>query len=85
MCIGKTKGESLCFVCGNKGEQRLNRCEQCAKLFHDECLKNAKQQPNGKWLCVLCAETHESVSPPNGASSTNTISKPVRFLGKDRQ
>ncbi|CAF1315705.1 unnamed protein product [Adineta steineri] len=35
------------------GDNQLNRCEHCGKLFHEECLKNAKQQ-RGKWLCVLC-------------------------------
>jgi hypothetical protein len=53
VCIGKAKGENLCFVCGNKGDNQLNRCEHCGKLFHEDCLKNAKQQ-RGKWLCVLC-------------------------------
>jgi hypothetical protein len=53
VCIGKAKGENLCFVCGNKGDNPLNRCEHCGKLFHEDCLKNAKQQ-RGKWLCVLC-------------------------------
>jgi hypothetical protein len=53
VCIGKAKGENLCFVCGNKGDNSLYRCEHCGKLFHEDCLKNAKQQ-RGKWLCVLC-------------------------------
>ncbi|CAF2792120.1 unnamed protein product [Rotaria sp. Silwood2] len=59
VCIGKAKGENLCFVCGNKGDNQLNRCEHCGKLFHEECLKNAKQQ-RGKWLCVLCAANDSS-------------------------
>ncbi|CAF3685431.1 unnamed protein product [Rotaria socialis] len=59
VCIGKAKGENLCFVCGNKGDNQLNKCEHCGKLFHDECLKNAKQQ-RGKWLCVLCAANDSS-------------------------
>lgn len=59
VCIGKAKGENLCFVCGNKGDNPLNRCEHCSKLFHEDCLKNAKQQ-RGKWLCVLCAANDSS-------------------------
>ena len=59
VCIGKAKGENLCFVCGNKGDSPLNRCEHCSKLFHEDCLKNAKQQ-RGKWLCVLCAANDSS-------------------------
>jgi len=59
VCIGKAKGENLCFVCGNKGDQPLNKCEHCSKLFHEECLKNARQQ-RGKWLCVLCATNDNS-------------------------
>ncbi|CAF1085093.1 unnamed protein product [Rotaria sordida] len=59
VCIGKAKGENLCFVCGNKGDNQLNRCEHCGKLFHEDCLKNAKQQ-RGKWLCVLCAANDSS-------------------------
>ncbi|CAF0727334.1 unnamed protein product [Didymodactylos carnosus] len=53
VCIGKAKGEGLCFVCGNKNDGNLNRCEYCAKLFHDDCLPNAKHQ-RGKWLCIAC-------------------------------
>ncbi|CAF4881183.1 unnamed protein product, partial [Rotaria socialis] len=39
VCIGKAKGENLCFVCGNKSDNQLNRCEHCGKLFHEHCLK----------------------------------------------
>lgn len=73
VCIGKAKGENLCFVCGNFDNDQLNRCEHCGKLFHEGCLKNAKQQ-RGKWLCVLCAANDPSFS--NGTTST----KPVRNL-----
>ncbi|CAF0760101.1 unnamed protein product [Didymodactylos carnosus] len=53
VCIGKAKGEGLCFVCGNKNDGNLNRCEYCAKLFHEDCLQNAKHH-RGKWLCIAC-------------------------------
>ena len=73
VCIGKAKGENLCFVCGNKGEQEFNRCEHCGKYFHEVCLKNAKQQ-RGKWLCVLCAANEPAVTN-NGNSTTKCVSK----------
>ncbi|UJR35819.1 hypothetical protein I4U23_028566 [Adineta vaga] len=69
VCIGKAKGENLCFVCGNKSDDQFNRCEHCGKLFHEECLKNAKQQ-RGKWLCVLCAANDPSFS--NGTTPTKS-------------
>jgi hypothetical protein len=68
VCIGKAKGENLCFVCGNKGDNQLNRCEHCGKFFHEICLKNAKQQ-RGKWLCVLCA-ANDTSSANNGNTTT---------------
>ncbi|CAF0939581.1 unnamed protein product [Adineta steineri] len=68
VCIGKAKGENLCFVCGNKGDIPLNRCEHCGKLFHENCLKNAKQQ-RGKWFCVLCSVTEIS---SNGNTPTKS-------------
>jgi hypothetical protein len=73
VCIGKAKGENLCFVCGNKDEN-LNRCEHCGKLFHEDCLKNAKQI-RGKWLCVLCAanDTSSSSSFNNGNTTTKSV------------
>jgi hypothetical protein len=71
VCIGKAKGENLCFVCGNKGDNQLNRCEHCGKLFHEDCLKNAKQQ-RGKWLCVLCAASDTS-SFNNGNTTTKCV------------
>jgi hypothetical protein len=76
VCIGKVKGENLCFICGNKGDNQLNRCEHCGKLFHEDCLKNAKQQ-RGKWLCVLCAANDIS-SSNNGNTTTKCVRK--RFL-----
>lgn len=80
VCIGKAKGENLCFVCGNKSDNDLNRCENCGKLFHEDCLKNAKQQQRGKWLCVLCAANDtSSVSNGNSTASTTTPTKPVRY------
>ena len=54
VCIGKAKGENLCFVCGNKAEREFNRCDHCGKYFHEDCLKNARQF-KGKWFCILCA------------------------------
>ena len=74
MCIGKAKNEDLCFVCGNKRDNRLNRCEICGKLFHEDCLKNAKQQCE-KWRCVLCT-TNNPLSISNG----NTTMKYVRHV-----
>jgi len=71
VCIGKAKGENLCFVCGNKGDNQLNRCEHCGKLFHEDCLKNAKQQ-RGKWLCVLCA-ANDTSSSNNGNTTTKCV------------
>ncbi|CAF2391370.1 unnamed protein product [Rotaria sp. Silwood2] len=70
VCIGKAKGENLCFVCGNKSDNQLHRCEYCGKLFHEDCLKNAKQQ-RGKWLCVLCAANDTNSS--NNGNTTTTI------------
>ncbi|CAF3377823.1 unnamed protein product [Rotaria sp. Silwood1] len=70
VCIGKAKGENLCFVCGNKSDNQLNQCEYCGKLFHEDCLKNAKQQ-RGKWLCVLCA-ANDTNSSNNGNITTTT-------------
>jgi hypothetical protein len=79
VCIGKAKGENLCFVCGNKNDNQLNRCEHCGKLFHEDCLKNAKQQ-RGKWLCVLCAANDLS-SFNNG----NTTTKCVRDIFENKK
>lgn len=76
VCIGKAKGENLCFVCGNKGDTQLNRCEHCGKLFHEECLKHARQQ-RGKWLCVLCAANDSTAliaSLTSGNSNTKWVS-----------
>ncbi|CAF0844083.1 unnamed protein product [Adineta ricciae] len=70
VCIGKAKGENLCFVCGNKGDTQLNRCEHCGKLFHEECLKNAKQQ-RGKWLCVLCTANDSTALIASLTAGTN--------------
>ncbi|UJR10202.1 hypothetical protein I4U23_014417 [Adineta vaga] len=70
VCIGKAKGENLCFVCGNKGDTQLNRCEHCGKLFHEECLKNAKQQ-RGKWLCVLCSANDSTALIASLTAGTN--------------
>jgi hypothetical protein len=80
VCIGKAKGENLCFVCGNKGDNQLNRCEHCGKFFHEACLKNAKQQ-RGKWLCVLCAASDTSSSSSNNGNTTTTKSVRERERG----
>ncbi|CAF1608185.1 unnamed protein product [Adineta ricciae] len=83
VCIGKAKGENLCFVCGNFDNDHLNRCEHCGKLFHEGCLKNAKQQ-RGKWLCVLCAANDPSFS--NGTTSTKpTMSRQTSRSINSRQ
>jgi hypothetical protein len=81
VCIGKAKGENLCFVCGNKGDNQLNRCEHCGKFFHEICLKNAKQQ-RGKWLCVLCA-ANDTSSANNGNTTTKHVSKRRIFEFED--
>jgi hypothetical protein len=78
VCIGKAKGENLCFVCGNKGDNQLNRCEHCGKLFHEECLKNARQQ-RGKWLCVLCT-ANDSTALIASLSATNNNTKWVSLI-----
>ena len=74
VCIGKAKGENLCFVCGNKGEQVLNRCDTCSKLFHEDCLKNARQQ-RGKWLCVQCLANDSSALIASLTAGNNTNTK----------
>ncbi|CAF2096983.1 unnamed protein product [Rotaria magnacalcarata] len=80
VCIGKAKGENLCFVCGNKSDNQLNRCEHCGKLFHEHCLKNAKQQ-RGKWLCVLCAANDtSSFSNGNSTATTTPTTTPTKCL-----
>ena len=76
VCIGKAKGESLCFVCGRKDDNECNRCEQCTKLFHADCLENARYQ-NGTWLCVQCADTH-STPAVTASNGTSTNGKSVR-------
>ncbi len=78
VCIGKAKGENLCFVCGNKGDNQLNRCEHCGKLFHEDCLKNARQQ-RGKWLCVLCA-ANDSTALIASLSAGNNNTKWVNWI-----
>lgn len=76
VCIGKAKGENLCLVCG-KNENQLNRCDYCGKFFHEDCLKNAKQQ-RGKWLCVLCA-ANDTSSSNNGNSSMKCVRIKIMF------
>lgn len=78
VCIGKAKGENLCFICGNKNEHQFHRCEHCGKYFHENCLKSAKHQ-RGKWFCVLCAANDPSVIN-NGNSTTKCVSERMIFL-----
>ena len=71
VCIGKAKGESLCFVCGRKDDNECNRCEHCAKLFHSDCLENARYQ-QGTWLCVQCAANYATpAATASNGTSTN--------------
>ncbi|CAF4171071.1 unnamed protein product [Rotaria socialis] len=84
VCIGKAKGENLCFVCGNKSDNQLNRCEHCGKLFHEHCLKNAKQQ-RGKWLCVLCAANDTSSFSNGNSTTTITPTTPTKCKMRNNQ
>jgi hypothetical protein len=55
ICIGKfLNGEKLCCVCGSNAND-LHKCEKCAKIFHSQCMPNAKHfKTKSKWHCVNC-------------------------------
>jgi len=77
VCISKSKGEKLCFVCGGGcGEQTpIHKCHKCMKMFHAQCVPMAKAMKNfTKWLCVSCV-----TAPKRAVKNSKTDASDVKM------